>query len=489
MYISKCSRGSISRVLARYLTWCRLGDDALVTHKWLLAVALMFSPTCFVAAAEDVELVSWQEDENLVAGNAALQEGKLAEAQEYFLQAERSVTAKIDDPYYLQGKYRIVTAARSKVAYIQLQQGDRKGAGLRYLSAMEQLRADYTKHMGMIDSKANQAVRKVSNVAMDKALDKLFSVAGSKVDRKISKHFSSLRETADEMVKVEPPQVEGMAVADEVEQHVVRIPVVPDSGYLRYVGKLRRSDGFCTGSLVGPGLALTNAHCIFPIGKTYDGKPKFKPRKGPWFFRHEWLYEYSEYEVLGYYTHQGRGGGWDGSVEEDWAILELGSPSNDSALPEGYLKSIRDAREIQTLGADAKSIFLGGYSGDLNNGFYMSMDWGCEFDQEKLAKGRIAHSCNSRPGSSGSPIFLIDKSGQPHLVGLNAGGYYYGGAPDKHYKYFAVNPYKYQPTLTALLNGDQPRIARGNQDEEKSSGISVEKVTDSVIPVLKKIWK
>ncbi len=52
-------------------------------------------------------------------------------------------------------------------------------------------------------------------------------------------------------------------------------------------------------------------------------------------------------------------------------------------------------------------------------------------------------------GSSGSPIFLIDEQGNPHVVAVNA-----GNTTDSRrapYTQFGVNPQQYYPTLAKLL--------------------------------------
>lgn len=414
------------------------------------------------------QMVSVQDDPQLTKGDAAVAKDNYDRASSHYKKALRGAQPADDDDYYLKGEYRIAAAARSRQAFVELQRGDRKSAGQAYFKAMEQLRDDYKHHLSILDSKDSKVARDAKNKLVESGLDKVFSYVDDKIGKDVMDNFDFVRETADKMLKTPPPEIKDVDLAGSVEKDVVRIPVIPDASYLRYIGKFRSKKGMCTGSIVGPGLVLTNAHCIFQMGHHYDNKPKTKLRERPWAFIHEWLYESTQYPVTGYYTHEGHNAGWDGTVPHDWAILTLGEPNNDKTVPDGYLHSIDTAKEITSLQRNDKTIFLGGYNGDLNDGFYMSMHWGCEFDESSLADGRVLHSCKTAPGSSGSPVVLVDSSGDPHLIALNAGEFG-GSRRNNEFSRFAVNPSEFEPTLTRLLNSDAPR-SEPDSAPDKSSG-------------------
>jgi V8-like Glu-specific endopeptidase len=426
----------------------------------------------------------------LAAGDAAIARGDLAGAAAAYRQAEQAAGPATADDYFVRGRYRIAAAARSRLAYVSLQRGDRSGAGRAYLATMEQLRADYQRHLEQLDSDSSRALRKIQHHVVDRALDEAQRYAGGKMGRSLAGSLGELRATAADMLKTPPPTVEGVEVAGQVQAHVVRIPVIPDAGPLRYIGKFRRPGGSCTGSLVGPGLALTNAHCLFPSTGGYDGQYQSQTAEGPWSFRHEWLYDSAEYPVLAWHTHEGASGGWDGRIENDWAVLELGPAEGGQALPQGHLDSLADARDLDSRQQAGTVLFLAGYSSDLNHGFYLSMHWGCQFRPDTLGAGRIDHNCDSYPGASGSPILQVDARGQATLAGIHAG--HRSGGSDPRHRFFGINPRQYHPTLSGLISGS---IARRGAPEHpqtqppSSNPITLDRVTDAVLPVLDRLWR
>ena len=391
------------------------------------------------------------ENASLAAGDRALAQRDFTLADENYKKAETKAAPTGSDDYYTQGIYRIAAAARARQAFIKLQYQDVSGAGAGYRNAIENLRADFEQHLAILDSPEEKIIRLARNTSVGFAVDQITSFLSGKlsgsVGNEIRKHLVNMSDTVTQMLSVPPPQVEDVEIADEVESHVIRIPVIPDAGYLRYIGKVRTERGQCTGSLVGPSIVITNSHCIFDGGKEY-GEGETKLKKGDFKFRHEWLYETIEYPVTAYHTHEGHSGGWDGTVANDWAILELG-PSDKGFVATDYLPAIDDARKISQLKKEGSTVFLAGYNGDLNHGFYLTMHWDCKFDHNTFADGMVYHACDTYKGSSGSPIFLIDEHGNPHVVAVNAGNTH--DSKREPYTQFGVNPQQYYPTLAKLL--------------------------------------
>jgi hypothetical protein len=75
-----------------------------------------------------------------------------------------------------------------------------------------------------------------------------------------------------------------------------------------------------------------------------------------------------------------------------------------------------------------RNVFIGGYSGDLNDGRLLSLDWGCTLTQEKAA-GQARTNCKTAPGSSGTPVLLTGTGFQgDYIVSLHAWGSKNAGA-------------------------------------------------------------
>lgn len=170
----------------------------------------------------------------------------------------------------------------------------------------------------------------------------------------------------------------------------------------------------CTGSFVGPRLILTNRHCVVD-----EQGNATRPQTVEW----------------RYFTDTSDGRRIDGGIDErilrwyvsnvitpdrshiadrsaDWALLETTSPSTI-----GWLK-VQDPATIADL--DRARIAVAGFSGDLNDGRYVTMDWGCPVRREGAV---LRYTCRMFPGSSGSPVFMVDRAGMRRtVIGVNAFG-------------------------------------------------------------------
>ena len=192
----------------------------------------------------------------------------------------------------------------------------------------------------------------------------------------------------------------------QIGEDIFRFSIIPEplSGFFSSIGRIKMNHGgYCTGSVVGARLILTNAHCA-------------KPENPPKYFQFERVHATQQWHVDTWFNYRGERLGWSQEVdgfENDWAILVLATPVDSSPL------RLR-ARMPTTIRAGLNgNIVIAGYSSDVNNGLFLTVDWGCSNDD--LASGEntvlLRHNCRTWKGSSGSP--MIDRrSGM--IVGVNA---------------------------------------------------------------------
>ena len=394
-------------------------------------------------------------------GDQQLAERQIPEAKPHFVRALEKSQPSGDDSYYKDSVYRITSAANSRLAFVKLHQGEVVQAGQLYQSTINQLRQDYETHYDMVkfQEEAKHQGKKFAVGLLKRVVKEQLGDVRSAVNRadkhnvlSTSQVFSSLGSSVDRMIKVAPPEIwsNKQRMNGDVEQHQIRIPVIPDTDYLQHVGRVTdNKTSSCTGALVGPNLVLTNAHCLYDGGVDY-GLGDTKLKKGKFYFRTEWLYELKEYKAKTFYTHQGRKGGWSGKVADDWAILVLEN-SRKNKLPGTYLQTLGDLtsaadQRVFTQG-DAADVFIAGYSGDLNSGAYPTMDWGCALDRKKFGEDVVDHNCNTYKGSSGAPVVYLDENFQPTVVSLNVGR----KRGDFEYAGLVVPPRNWYPRLRKLL--------------------------------------
>ncbi len=188
---------------------------------------------------------------------------------------------------------------------------------------------------------------------------------------------------------------------------IKRFPVIPGYNFLSAIGRIKSEDGSCTGSVVSPRIILTNWHCT---GNKLS-------------VNFEKLYETKSYKVTRYLTYKG----WDIPYNEkenqddgfknDWALLVLdtevegGSLRIQSRFTKAMLKSMR------------RKLFIAGYSADIQNGTFLTADYGCSASDivEPIngGSGILKVDCRKDRGSSGSPILI---AGTNRIVALNAFG-------------------------------------------------------------------
>lgn len=192
-----------------------------------------------------------------------------------------------------------------------------------------------------------------------------------------------------------------------------RVVIAADDRRWHAVGRLNReTGGFCTAVLIGPKEALTAAHCLWDQSRRRWVEPEglhFVPgyRRGT-YLGHARVarYRLAEGIVIDERGHPE-------SLLDDWAVLELtldlkaGAGIEPMTLADG-------AQRSQLAG---QPIASGGYSRDRP---HLPVKVQPCRALGVIESGRLLlHDCDSRAGSSGSPI-VVERDGRYLVVGIQS---------------------------------------------------------------------
>lgn len=222
-------------------------------------------------------------------------------------------------------------------------------------------------------------------------------------------------DTADCLGRARPAQLENHFFGRD-DRFLVDTTQMPwrAIGSLRYDG-----DAGCTGTLIGPALVLTAAHCVTDTGESLNLPTSFVAglSRGN---------SAGEANVLGavfapdYTDETFDVGGGNGN---DWAFVML---DRDLGSEVGFLEIHElTAANLSQIGRSGLIVNQAGYSWD--TGENMSGNQGCRI-VEAFEDNSIIHECDTAKGDSGSP-FLLNVDGTWKIVAVDS--QFFGATSDK----------------------------------------------------------
>ena len=192
---------------------------------------------------------------------------------------------------------------------------------------------------------------------------------------------------------------------------------------IRLVAGNKSSSWNCSAAIIKSGKILTAQHCVM------DEKGKLATKFS---IRYEYLqagYEYStktskmERKSLSYkgeWTLKTAKRHYLNDWKNDWAILTPKESLKDLPYWLKHGMHVVNKNEFNTFSKNLNSskVAVAGYSSHLNQGKYITMDWGCS--PIGISNNLLFHNCKGFKGDSGAPVVIANGPSKNKIVGVTS---------------------------------------------------------------------
>lgn len=319
------------------------------------------------------------------------------------------------EPYFDGELYADHATYLANAAWAELKAGDVKGASQDFTDVLVTLQRAEEQHRDLL--RQRDKTRNNIGLGLNIATTVLATVVSAKANTPQQNlqaqqylHYVMANQLPTDVDST--GQVKAFIGDTPLDKDAVRFPVLPTLHPHNTIAQFLPLG--CTASLVGHRLALTNAHCV----SDKDGR-QLNPSK-PFELVFRGIRDETRVPVERivydekYRRDTERS---DSDYSDDWALLVL------ARHPErrGYL-GLAPSNAVDTLVNARGLISVAGHSADLNDGRFITMDWGCRLKSSRR-KAVLRYDCATFGGSSGSPILAVEGPYKhTRVIGVHACG-------------------------------------------------------------------